>query len=294
MEEMVALARQAARPAHHIDSAKLAEIGRDGALSRDRRMVGIELHISRNKQIEPPVVVVIAPGRARGPASQRHACLLGDVGKSTVVVVVIEAVAAIVSHVDVGPAIIVVVAHSHAKSPALVADAGLVGDISKCPIVIVVKEHGAGRGLLALEGRDRGTVQKIDVEPAVVVVVEQRDARTRSLDNRTFFPRAGTMMKLVQSGLLSDVRKYDRCAVHKATCRDGARLRVLDRGPGGAGRDSHICRGRLLRLRLLAVSGNRKDKDEERKKNQCVRGQAQTDVMDLLWRNRLHRKLANL
>jgi hypothetical protein len=131
-------------------------------------------------------MVIVAPGRARGPPSEGHACLLGDVGKSAVAVVVIEAVAAIISHVDVGPAIIIVITHSHAESPTLVADAGLVGNIRKCPIVIVVEEHGSGRGFFALERRERGTVQKIDVEPAVVIVVEQGDARTRSLDRELF------------------------------------------------------------------------------------------------------------
>ena len=264
--QVVALSRQAAGPAHHIDPAKLAEIRGYGSLTRDRRMIGIELHVSRNKQIEPPVVVVVTPGRARGPASERDAVLLRYVGKCSVVVVVIEPVAAIVSHVDVGPSVIVVIAHRRAESPTLVADAGLVGDIGKSSISIVVKEHGARSCFLTFEGRESGTVQKIDVKPAIVIVVEQSDARTRSLDDRTFFLRAGTMMKLGQSGLFGDVSKYDGSTVHKAACGDGARLRVFDRGPGCAGRDSHICRGRLLRLWLLAVSGNRKEEDEDRKK----------------------------
>src|SRR6185437_3693158 len=216
VEQVVALSRQAAGPAHHIDPTKLAEIRRYGSLSRDRWMIGIELHVSRNKQIELPVVVVVTPGRARGPASERDAVLLRYVGKCSVVVVVIEPVAAIVSHVDVGPSVIVVIAHRRAESPTLVADAGLVGDIGKSSISIVVKEHGARSCFLTFEGRESGTVQKIDVKPAIVIVVEQSDARTRSLDDRTFFLRAGTMMKLGQSGLFGDVRKYDGSTVHKA------------------------------------------------------------------------------
>ena len=101
-------------------------------------------------------------------------------------------------------------------------------------------------------------------------------------------------MKNIQTGLLRDVRKYDGCAVHKATCRDGARLGVLDRGPCRAGRDSHICRRRRPRLRLLAVYGNRANKNHDRKKKECARGQAAADAMDPLCGNRSHRKLANL
>ena len=42
--------------------------------------------------------------------------------------------------------------------------------------MIVMKQHGAGRRLVSFERRDGGTVQKIDVEPTVVVVIEQSDA----------------------------------------------------------------------------------------------------------------------
>ena len=49
------------------------------------------------------------------------------------------------------------------------------------------------------------------------------------------------------------------------------------RGPCRAGRDPHTCRRRRPRLRLLAVYGNRENKNREnknydRKKKQCARG----------------------
>ena len=61
---MIAFAGQAAGATHHIDSAKLAELGRQVSFARDGRIVGIEFHITWDKEVEETVVVVVAPGRA--------------------------------------------------------------------------------------------------------------------------------------------------------------------------------------------------------------------------------------
>src|SRR5882762_4565955 len=179
-EQMVGLSRQTSRPAHHCNAAKLAKIGRNYPLSCDRWMIKIKLHVSWNKQIEPPVVVIITPRRSCRPSPQCHPSLLGDVGKSAVVVVVIQPVLAVVCDVDVRPAVIIVVPHGHAKSPAFVRDARLFGDIGKSAVMVIVEQHGSRRSLLPFQCRHRGTIQEINIEPAVVVIVEQRHTRTNS------------------------------------------------------------------------------------------------------------------
>src|SRR5215470_2766782 len=106
-------------------------------------MSRIVLHISRHKEIEESVMIIVAPGRSGGPSAKGYACLLCDVRKRAVVIVVVEAILTVVRHVNVGPAVVVVVAYCNAKSPPFVCDAGLVRDIGKCAVVIVVEKHGA-------------------------------------------------------------------------------------------------------------------------------------------------------
>src|SRR2546423_9007108 len=89
---MVALSRQTSRPTHHGNASKLAKSRRKEALSCDRWMFQIKLQVTWNKQIEQPVVVIITPGRSGRPSLQCYPGLLGDVGESAVVVVVIQAV----------------------------------------------------------------------------------------------------------------------------------------------------------------------------------------------------------
>src|SRR5262245_33026152 len=123
---MIALARQTARAAHDADSAKLAEARRQAAFAGNGRIVRIELHVAGNEKIEPPVAIVVAPGRAGGPAAQRDSGLFGNVGEGAIVIVVVEPVLAEIRNVEVRPAVVIVVADGNAKSPALVGHAGLV------------------------------------------------------------------------------------------------------------------------------------------------------------------------
>src|SRR6202167_6570111 len=88
---MVALAGQPARAAHYGDPAKLAEPGWKPSFAGDWWIIGVEFHIARNKQIQEAIVIVVAPGRARGPSTQRDSSLFRDVGKGSVVIVVVEA-----------------------------------------------------------------------------------------------------------------------------------------------------------------------------------------------------------
>src|SRR5437867_12075527 len=144
MEQMVGFSQQSSGPAHHGNASKLAKIGGNNALSRDRWVVNIKFHVTWNKQIEQSVVVIIAPRWSSGPAPQWHTGLLGDIGKSTVVVVVIQAVFAIVRHVNIWPAAIIVIANGHAESATFVCHARFFRAITTCPVVLVAQTHGSG------------------------------------------------------------------------------------------------------------------------------------------------------
>src|SRR5437763_15817628 len=80
MEQVIAFARQAARPAHHLNCAKITEARRKSALPGDRRMIRIKLCIGRNEQIEEAVMIVVSPRRPGRPAAERDARFLRDIG----------------------------------------------------------------------------------------------------------------------------------------------------------------------------------------------------------------------
>ena len=90
-------------------------------------------------------------------------------------IVVIEAVFAEVADVDIGPAVVVIVCNGYADTPALVRDASFFGDVGEGAVVIVVKERRLWvQGAFSVPGVGGGSVHQIDVEPAIVVVVDAR------------------------------------------------------------------------------------------------------------------------
>ncbi len=123
-----------------------------------------------------PIAIVITPGGAGAPVAQRDAGFFGHIGKRAVVVVVEEPVVAIVGHEYVGPAVVIEVADCYAEAPTVVGNTSVGGDIGEGSIVVVVKERRVGQGLLAVQGIEGCSVDKVDIKPAVVVVVEQRYA----------------------------------------------------------------------------------------------------------------------
>src|ERR1700722_12473537 len=134
------------------------------------------MHVAGNKQVETAVAVIIAKGRARRPVAESYSSFFGDVGEGSIVIIVVEAILAEVRHVEIGPAIIVIIADCNAESPAVVRDASLLSNVRKSAVMIVVKERGVRRQSLARYGVISGAVHHVDVEPAVVIVIEQRNA----------------------------------------------------------------------------------------------------------------------
>src|SRR5581483_8195682 len=64
MKKVIGFAQKTARAAHHLHPAKLTGGERDGRASRNRRMIEVVMYVAGDKQVESPVVVVIAEGRA--------------------------------------------------------------------------------------------------------------------------------------------------------------------------------------------------------------------------------------
>ena len=178
VEQVVGLALQAARAAVDGGAAVLAEGIAHGFAAGDGQVVAVEVDVAGDVEIEQAVSVVVAPGRAGRPVAERYAGCFRNISEGSVVIVVVEAVLAVVAHIDVRPAVVVVVGDADAVAPAVIGDAGLRGDIGKRAVVVVAEEGGVRRGFLAVECVEGGAVDQVDGEPAAVVVVDEADARS--------------------------------------------------------------------------------------------------------------------
>ena len=174
-----------------------------GRARRRRRTFGIDVHVTRDEQIEPAVAVVVAEARAGRPAARHDAHALGDVGERAVAIVAIEAVGPVVRDVEVRPAVVVDVAGRDAEAPSFVRDAGAIGDVGELEVAIVAEERGApralGRRLSALERSACRAVDQIDVEPPVVVDVDERDAAGRRVEDERFSGGPGSMAECLEA-----------------------------------------------------------------------------------------------
>ena len=181
MIKQVAAARQAARAAHHRQALPLA-IAR---LAGHRDLLEVELDVVGHKQIEQPVAVVIDPSAAGVPADALFVqpCFLGDVGERPVAIVVPEHVLSPVGAEQIVPAVVVVVAHADRDAPAALGQTRLLTHIRKRAIAVVLVEVGGRRLARLVSLLQAQSVRQIDVEPAVLVVVKERNPAALGLND---------------------------------------------------------------------------------------------------------------
>src|ERR1700722_7600793 len=144
-------------------------------------IVEVPLEISQHDQVEEAVVIEVYPCRGGGPAAACCAGCLGDIGKGSVAIVVVEPVSAIGGNVEVFEAVVVVVANRYPHAIAGALQAGLDSNVFERTILLLVVEaipiflasllgNGAFRGWI----RQRCAIDEKNVEHAVVVIVEER------------------------------------------------------------------------------------------------------------------------
>ena len=143
-------------------------------------------------------------------------------------VVVVEPVLSVVAHKEIGPAVVVVVGNRAAIAPAVVGHAGLGAHIGKGSVVVVVKQRGVRRLLLAVKRVECRAVDEVDIEPAVVVVVDQADAGSVGLNDEVLLRHAHLVDPAGEPGLFGDVLKDHRPLVDESSGGDGPLLRVVD------------------------------------------------------------------
>src|ERR1700751_4788374 len=132
----------------------------------------VELSKLTDEEIESPIVIVIEPDRARGPAPTRYARFFGDVSKCSIAVVAIENIAPPLRDVNVWKAIVVVVAPSYSPSIAAAGHTSLIGHVGKGSVTVIAIQRIEKRRLRRIKIR-LAAVDQVNVQPAVVVVIEK-------------------------------------------------------------------------------------------------------------------------
>src|SRR5258708_28301538 len=127
----------------------------NSSLARGRRVIGIELRVARNKQIEIAIVIIVAPCSAGRPSPEGYTSSFRNVGKRAVAIVMIETILAEVRYVYVRPAIVIEVSDRHAEAPSFIGHASFFCNVGECSVMVVVQQHGAWRGFLAFQGWER-------------------------------------------------------------------------------------------------------------------------------------------
>src|SRR5262249_1624510 len=127
------------------------------------------------------------------------------------------------------------------------------GNVSECAVTVVVKERRARRFLFALQSGEGRTVDQINIEPAVVVVIEERHASRRRFEDEAFVSDARDVAELFQSRPRGNVGEVNWRAVHEGAGGDGARAGVFDGFESSRGARAALC----LLLLCLGISPHR-------------------------------------
>ena len=229
MEQVVRLAWQPAGTTFHRYAAHLAK----GRIGRARfgtwLVVNVIMDISGDKQVQPAVAIVIAPGCSVRPVAQRHSSLFRNIGKRSVMIVVVETVLTEVGHKYIRPAVIVIVTNGNTESPSVIRYAGFLRNIGKRSVMVVMKQCRMRRPFLAFQCVVGGPVHQVDIEPSIIVVVNQPDARSVRLQNEFLFRSAHDVIPRSQACGLGDIFEDHGPGVDKSASGDGALLGVVYR-----------------------------------------------------------------
>jgi hypothetical protein len=167
------------------------------------------------------------------------------------VIVVVKAVLPEVGDVNVGPPIVVVVSDGNAESPPIVGDPGLLGDVCEGAVVVVVEQGCMRRRSFSIQSGFGASVNEIDIQPAVIVVVQQSYTGADRFQNVSLLRRAHLVPPSGEAGLDSDVFKRNRTRFDCSSSGYGPMVFIQHRSKY-AGRD-RAALGRRLRTLLGAV-----------------------------------------
>ena len=166
--------------------------------SKLRQILEIELDITCDHQVHKAVGIVVAKRRPRGPPLVEQSRFFSGIAESAVAIVAIENHPFGASNQHVRPAIIVIVGNRAAHRPAGISHTNFVGDIGKSSVMIVAIEGALGF-LAAKSHGDTRCIGEINIQPAVLIVVEQKHTTAHGFHDVLLF-RRNCMLKLNPTG----------------------------------------------------------------------------------------------
>src|ERR1700722_9035107 len=185
------------------------------------------------------VAIVVEPGTACAPADLLvvNAGLARDVGEGSVAIVVKKDIVSPEAAEQIVPAIVVVVADADAGLPAGAGEAGFVGNVSEGAVAIVFVEMRSG-SLAGWPVRvETRAVGQVNVEPAVVIVIEKGEAAAFGFDDGALVIDRAPDVGSVEAGFASYVDKGNRGGCR---CRRDIRVKLKNVFPAPQRRGERI------------------------------------------------------
>ena len=138
-------------------------------------MLRVERHVVGDEEVEVPVAIEIRERAAGAPQRRSDAGEARDIGEDAVAAVAVQHVRAEVGDVEIDPAVVVVVARAGAHAVLTMANRRSLGDVVE-RAVAAIPIQAVPRLPRDRRIGERPAVDQEDVEPPVVVVVEEQPA----------------------------------------------------------------------------------------------------------------------
>ena len=150
------------------------------------------------------VAVVVKKAAAGAPAlgSARQARLFRHLRKRSVPVVAEERVLSEIGDEQVVEAVVVIVADADGRSPPGLTKAGLIGDVGESAVAVVFIQAIGGIGRRDADPRP---AQHQNVQPSVVIVIDERAAATDGLEDVILFLDAAVNGGKLEPRLRGDI-----------------------------------------------------------------------------------------
>ena len=174
-------------------------------------LVRIKLDEVAHEKIEKSVSVVIEECAACTPAALllRKAGLPGNIGKSSVPVVMKQYVMPPECAKQIVPSIVVVIANANAGLPAGAPESRLICYIGKCAVTVVLVQMSGWLSSRCPMRIKPASITQVDVQPAIVVVIKKRQPASFGFDDDALGIYPAPYVGSSQSGLLCDVDKLN-------------------------------------------------------------------------------------
>ena len=190
----------------------------------------VPLHVVPDVQVQPSITIVVDERGRHAPSGEIRAALHRHVGEGSVTVVAEQLVLPNVRQIQVDAPVVVEISRGHAHPVRMRVYAARFGDVREMQHARPVGQHAQIVPVKAPLERQRGRLDRrlaqrlpfaqhlplddVHVEVAVVVVVQQRDARRQHL-RKIEFSRHPVEVGEPQAGLLGPIDEpIDGIAIH--------------------------------------------------------------------------------